>query len=71
LDGGEREAGEDGQDEVAAGTWTGGGPEGVARRGGQGGHQVEGEGFLDENEVGLGLPDDCRQTSEVGPLVGV
>jgi len=71
LDGGEGEAGEDGQDEVATRTMKSRGPEGVASRGGQSRHQVEGEGFLDEDEVRFSLPDDGRQASEVGPLVCV
>ena len=71
LDGSEREAGKDSQDEVAASTRKSRGPEGVASRGSQGRHQVEGGGLLDEDEVRFGLPDDGRQASEVGPLVGV
>ena len=71
LDGSEREAGKDSQDEVAASTRKSRGPEGVASRGGQSRHQVEGGGFLDEDEMGFCLPDEGRQASEVSPLVGV
>ena len=71
LDSSEGEAGKDSQDEVAASTRKSRGPEGVASRGGQSRHQVEGGGFLDEDEMGFCLSDDGRQASEVSPLVSV
>ena len=71
LDSCSREAGEDSQDEVAASTRKSRGPEGVASRGGQRRHQVEGGGFLDEDEMGFCLSDDGRQASEISLLVGV